>query len=67
MESGWVKIFSSGDQYLVSIAKDLLSNSEIDSVVLNHKDSAYVYMGEVELYVNETDVENAKEILNQLN
>jgi hypothetical protein len=66
MEKGWTNVYISSDEYLISIAKDLLKNNEIESVVINHKDSSYVCWGEAELYVSDEDVEQAKEILAQL-
>ena len=67
MEKGWTNVFSSSDEYLVSIAKDLLENSGIECVVINHKDSAYVIWGEAELYVSDKNEAQAREILKQLN
>ncbi len=67
MEKGWKRVIASGDEYLVSIAKDLLQDSGIESVVINHKDSSYVWLGEVELYVRDEDETMANEVLKQLN
>ena len=67
MEKGWTSVFCSSDEYLVSIAKDLLENSGIESVVINHKDSAYVIWGEAEIYVTDQNESQAREILKQLN
>ncbi|MEI7523684.1 MAG: DUF2007 domain-containing protein [Mariniphaga sp.] len=66
MEKGWTSVFESSDEYLVSIAKDLLENSGIESVVLNHKDSSYLIFGEAEVYVTDQDEKQAREILKQL-
>jgi len=66
MEKGWIKIYNAGDYYLGSIAKDLLQEKGIESVVFNHKDSAYAFMGDVELYVREENEKQAIEILEQL-
>ena len=67
MEKGWINIFATGDEYLVSIAKELLEENRIDSVVINHKDSSYVWLGEVELYVRAENENKALEVLKQLN
>jgi hypothetical protein len=67
MEKGWINIFATGDEYLVSIAKELLEENGIDSVVINHKDSSYVWLGEVELYVRDENENKALEVLKQLN
>lgn len=66
MEKGWIKVFSNSDQYLVSIAKDLLENNGIESVILNQKDSSYGMWGEVELYVHDLHEAKAREILIEL-
>ena len=67
MEKGWKRVIASGDEYLVSIAKDLLQDNGIESVIINHKDSSYVWLGEVELYVSDQDEAKANEVLKQLN
>jgi len=67
MEKGWTSVFCSSDEYLVSIAKDLIENDGMECVVLNHKDSAYVIWGEAELYVRNDNELQAREILKQLN
>jgi hypothetical protein len=66
MEKGWIKVFSASDQYLVSIAKDLLENSGVESVILNQKDSSYGMWGEAELYVQDIHESQAREILIEL-
>ena len=66
MEKGWLKIFNTSDEYLGSIAKDLLQENGIKSVVMNHKDSSYAFMGDLELYVREEDEIQATKILEQL-
>ena len=67
MEKGWISVFSSNDEYLISIAQDLLHNDDIESVVINHKDSAYVIWGEAEIFVRDENKHQAEEILKQLN
>ena len=66
MEKGWTNVFSTNNEFLASIAKDLLENSGIETVVINHKDSSYVFWGEAELYVRDENETKATEILNQL-
>ncbi len=67
MENGWTSVFSSSDEYLVSIAQDMLHNDDIESVVINHKDSVYVVWGEAEIFVLDENKHQAEEILKQLN
>jgi hypothetical protein len=66
MEKGWTNVFNTADEYLISIAKDLLQNNGIENVVINHKDSAYVIWGEFELFVREEDEKQATEVLENL-
>lgn len=55
-------IYSSPLQYKVEIAKAVLEDSEIESVIVNLKDSLY-HFGEIELYVQFDDVLRAKQII----
>ena len=66
MEKGWENIFNTAEEYLISMAKDLLQESGIESVVINHKDSAYVCWGEYELFVREEKKVEATLIIEQI-
>lgn len=66
MEKGWEKIYFSGDQFQVFIARDLLAENGINAVIMNQKDSSYLTFGDVELYVQEQDEKKSLEILDQL-
>ena len=48
--------------YKVEITKAILKEFDIESVIVNKKDSAYLF-GEFELYVNAADVLQAKQII----
>lgn len=65
MEKGWEKIYISGDQFKVIIARDLLAENDINAVIINKKDSSYLFFGDVELYVEKHDEEKALKILDQ--
>ncbi|HPE33721.1 MAG TPA: DUF2007 domain-containing protein [Bacteroidales bacterium] len=62
MNSDWVKIYSAGNLYKVDLVKGLLEESGIKSEILNQKDSAFL-TGDVELFVDTKDFEEAKRIL----
>jgi hypothetical protein len=64
MESDWKCIYSSGDVNEVIILKGLLESEEIQCVMINKKDSAYL-VGEAELYVKTEDVLTAKRIISK--
>ena len=66
MEKGWTKVFVTAEDYLVSMASDILQDNGIESVVINHKDSSYVMWGEAEIYVRDENEVQATEILEQL-
>ena len=66
MEKSWKKIYFSGDQFKVLIAHDLLEENGINSVIMNQKDSSYTSFGDIELYIEEHDEEEALRILEQL-
>jgi len=62
MDKNWVKIFSTSESYKAEILKGLLLENNIEAVIINKKDSAYLF-GELELYVRVDDVLKAKRIL----
>lgn len=66
MEKGWKQVFLSGQLYKVEIAKSLLENNGINSVILNQVDSVYKIFGNIELFVREEDEQKALEILKEL-
>ena len=67
MEKGWTKVFVTTEDYLASMARDILQDNGIESVVINHKDSSYIMWGEAEIYVRDDNEVQANEILEQLN
>jgi hypothetical protein len=66
MEKSWKKIYFSGDEFKVMIARDLLAENGINAVIINQKDSSYLAFGDVELYIEEHDEKEALKILDQL-
>ncbi|MCX6273326.1 MAG: DUF2007 domain-containing protein [Bacteroidetes bacterium] len=58
----WVMIYSSTLDHEVNIYQALLKDADIESVIINKKDSLYLF-GEVELYVNTEDALMAKQII----
>lgn len=65
MESDWVKIFGYADEIKSEMARQILEDEEIESVVLNKKDRSYGF-GEFELYVLRDKVILAKRTLKEL-
>jgi len=61
MESNLVQIFSSDKPYKAELARQMLTDHNIQSFLVNKQDSAYKF-GVVELYVNRDDVIRAKKL-----
>lgn len=66
MEKGWKEVYITAHEYKASIAKELLENEGIKSVVINQHDSAYQTFGEISIYVAEKDAEKATLLLKNL-
>lgn len=66
MEKDWKQVFLTGQAYQAEIAKEILENNGINAVIINQQDSAFLDIGNVEVYVNEQDEIKAIEILKEL-
>lgn len=64
MDDNWNMIFSSSFDPKVELLKALLRDEGIESVIVNKKDSAYLF-GELELYVQSDHAVRAKRIINK--
>ena len=64
MEANLVHIFSSGQPYKTEMARQMLTDHNIQSFLVNKQDSAYKF-GDVELYVNRNDVIRAKKLIQE--
>jgi len=65
MEKDWVKIYETAEDVKIEIARILLEEQGIDSVILNKKDRSYRF-GEIELYVHRDNILKAKQLLKNL-
>ena len=65
MEKNWVKIYESGNEIKVEMARQKLEDNEIESVIINKKDRSYGF-GEYELYCMRDYVIRAKLLLKEL-
>ena len=57
-------IFSSSAVIHVEILRGVLEDNGIEAVIINKKDSAYLF-GEAELYVNSDDAFSANQIISK--
>jgi hypothetical protein len=69
MEKNWVRIFKTFNYYQAEIVKQVLTENEIDTVLLNKQDSSHRTFGDIEVYIHQQDFSSAIEImiLNQIN
>ncbi len=58
-----VKLFTTNQSFEVDVLKAKLEEHNIESYILNKQDSAYVIIGEIELYVDAPDLEKAKDLM----
>jgi hypothetical protein len=65
MGKEWVRIFEASDELLIEIAQQILEDKEIESAIINKKDSVYK-IGEIEVYVHRDNVIRAKQALKEL-
>lgn len=66
MEKGWIEVYMTAAEYKAEMAKDLLENAGIQTVIINQHDSAYQIFGEYHLYVAEANGDRAVELLKEL-
>jgi len=67
MEKDWELVKAFNKAYVADIALEVLADNKIRGVILNKKDSSYMSFGDVEVYVHESNLEKAKELLKELN
>jgi hypothetical protein len=63
----WKKVFSNSQLATASMVTGLLNENEIPAKTLDKKDSAFVFMGKVEVYVPASFYDKAIELINSIN
>lgn len=66
MEQKWVKIFSTPYLYKAEIAKSILAEHHIKSVIVNKQDRAYGTFGEIELFTTQKNTLRAINIIKEI-
>ncbi len=59
----WEVLYGTRHPYKAEILKGVLEENEIQSVIVNKQDSAYLVIGEIEVYVQRDDMVKAVQIL----
>lgn len=62
----WEKVFSSQQLAIASMVMGILNENEIPAQSMNKKDSSYVFLGEVEIYVPADKYEVSMALINTL-
>ena len=68
MNSDWVSVFASSNQFEVRIIQGMLLDHEIHSVIVDKQDSMHIHFNvgaEISLYVVKNDVTRAKYHISQ--
>ena len=68
MEKNWIKIFSSTNYFQSEMVKQVLTEHQIETVLINKQDSSHRTFGDIEEYIHQENFSNAIEImiLNQI-
>ena len=62
----WNKVFSSQQLALASMVMGILNENDIPAKSMNKKDSSYVFLGEVEVYVPANLYESSIQLINTI-
>jgi hypothetical protein len=63
-DNNWVSVYSNKQMYLVEMAKQMLLDHDINAIIFNNKDSAYLF-GYIEIHVPKEDAKTAKYLIEQ--
>ena len=61
--NNWIRIFSSKQEYQVELLKGMLEENNIIAVSINKKDSSYLAFGDIELFVENKNALQAKNLI----
>ncbi len=65
MNESWERVYLSDKMHLVEIVKAILADNDINSVVLDKRDSSYISVGDIEVYVSAENAIIARLIIEQ--
>ncbi|MCB0805316.1 MAG: DUF2007 domain-containing protein [Bacteroidales bacterium] len=64
MEDNLIEIFAANEMYKIDIIRELLSEADIESFILDQKGRSFL-IGDIHLFVNKEDEEKAKSIISK--
>ncbi|MBP6334815.1 MAG: DUF2007 domain-containing protein [Bacteroidia bacterium] len=65
MNESWERVYLSDKMHLVEIVKAILADNDINSVVVDKRDSSYISVGDIEVYVSAENAIIARLIIEQ--
>jgi len=60
-----VKIYSSSDVFKINVLHAKLTEAGLSSYILNQQDSSYLTFGQIHLYIDSKDLDQAKLLLTE--
>lgn len=67
MDGTWQCIYYSNQLHKIEIVRSVLNDHEIKSVIVDKRDSSYIMVGDIEVFVPNEDAILAKVIIDQNN
>jgi hypothetical protein len=62
MQDNWVPVYSSSQLYEAEMVKNILTDNDIECVIMNKQDSVYM-IGDIEVYVPTNETLKAKQLI----
>lgn len=62
----WISVFVTDQICQAELIKGILNENDIDTVLLNQKDSSYPMLGTIQIMVNQNDKEKAEQIIKSI-
>lgn len=66
MNNEWITVYTTTTEYIAQMIQDILSDHNIEVIVMNKKDSSYVVIGEIEIHVRKDNEHTAKQLINSI-
>jgi type III secretory pathway lipoprotein EscJ len=63
---GWKRVFSTDKAYDANLILDMLYKNNIHAVSVNDKDSSFVVLGDIDIFVHEKDEAKALKLIKNL-
>ncbi len=60
---GWKRVYSTDKAYNASLIVDMLSENKIHAVSVNEKDSSFVVLGDIDIFVADKDETEALRLI----